>query len=150
VFIKPTPIVSADIRGKFLREHIDRNGCCGATELLKLYSYKLVEYHRVVHVDMDWFPLKPFDDLLSLNYSLLHTTDPNMATGQRVLPVQGGFLVIRPSVEEYHEMIQILLKGDFRDGSGWGGQVGWFWGGQTIQGTQRDSRSLFCLSSSPP
>jgi hypothetical protein len=37
----PTPINVSAIRGKYLREHInDKAGCCGAAELIKLYSYR--------------------------------------------------------------------------------------------------------------
>jgi hypothetical protein len=37
----PTPINVSAIQGKFLREHInDKAGCCGAAELIKLYSYR--------------------------------------------------------------------------------------------------------------
>ena len=35
------------IRGQFLREHIQQNGCCGERELLKLWAYTLTQYHRV-------------------------------------------------------------------------------------------------------
>jgi hypothetical protein len=37
----PTPVNVSAIRGKFLRDHInDKAGCCGAAELIKLYSYR--------------------------------------------------------------------------------------------------------------
>ena len=29
------------------------SGCCGASEFLKLWSYTLIDYYRVVHLDMD-------------------------------------------------------------------------------------------------
>lgn len=48
---------------------------------------------------------------------------------------QGGFLVIRPNIDDYNSYIDILIKGDYRSGSAWGGtKIGWFWGGKTIQG----------------
>lgn len=50
----PTPVNVSAIRGKWLREHInDKAGCCGAAELIKLYSYRLVEYDWVIHLDAD-------------------------------------------------------------------------------------------------
>ena len=49
-------------------------------------------------------------------------------------PVQGGFLVVRPDLDVYKEYVSIIKKGDFRQGGGWGGQVGSFYGGMTIQG----------------
>ena len=51
-----------------------------------------------------------------------------------VPPAQGGFLVIRPSLETFRELQAIIRKGDHGSG-GWGGSgIGNFWGGQTIQG----------------
>lgn len=54
--------------------------------------------------------------------------------GSPVPPAQGGFLVIRPSMERFEEFRAIIRKGD-HGGKGWGGsRIGNFWGGQTIQG----------------
>lgn len=51
------------------------------------------------------------------------------------MPVQGGFLIIKPSLEDYSRLIDILMIGDYRGGGAWGGTgIGWFWGGKTIQG----------------
>jgi hypothetical protein len=36
----PTPVNTKAIEFPFLRDHIDKNGCCGATELIKLTSYR--------------------------------------------------------------------------------------------------------------
>ena len=41
---------------------------------------------------------------------------------------------MRPDMDVYNEYLSIVKKGDFRHGSGWGGQVGAFYGGMTIQG----------------
>jgi hypothetical protein len=76
-------------------------------------------------------------ELLSLNKSLIYTTDPNMASykGDDQLPVQGGFLIIKPSLEDYRRLIEVLMIGNYKSGSAWGGTgIGWFWGGKTIQG----------------
>lgn len=49
--------------------------------------------------------------------------------------MKGGFLVIKPNMTDYKEYINILMEGDYRSGSAWGGtKIGWFWGGKTIQG----------------
>ncbi len=42
---------------------ISISGCCGEKEYLKLYSYTLMEYPIVVHLDLDSLILQPFDDL---------------------------------------------------------------------------------------
>lgn len=49
-------------------------------------------------------------------------------------PVQGGFLVLRPDLAVYQEYLEIIREGDFHQGDGWGGKVGAFYGGMTIQG----------------
>lgn len=49
-------------------------------------------------------------------------------------PVQGGFLVLRPSMASYNEFVEIVREGDFRENGGWGGQVGPFYGSMTFQG----------------
>jgi hypothetical protein len=55
--------------------------------------------------------------------------------GKKPVGVQGGFLVIRPSLEVFEELKAIIRKGDFRHGSGWGGKgYGPFYGSMTFQG----------------
>lgn len=110
------------------------SGCCGASEFVKLWAYTLVEYHRVVHLDMDTIIYKNMDELFEINSELLFTGDYGMKGGSPVPPVQGGFLVIRPSVSRFEELRGIIRKGDFGS-AGWGGShIGNFWGGQTVQG----------------
>lgn len=69
-----------------------------------------------------------------LNWQQSVISDNMHAPGRKYAPAQGGFLVIRPDMDVYNEYIAIVKKGDFRQGSGWGGQVGAFYGGMTIQG----------------
>lgn len=50
------------------------------------------------------------------------TRDYNMAhANMKHAGAQGGFLVLRPSLDVYNEFVSIIRKGDFRSGSGWGG-----------------------------
>lgn len=53
------------------------------------------------------------DELFLIEKDLLYTGDYNMKGNSPVPPVQGGFLVIRPSMERFHELrysvLQILL-----------------------------------------
>jgi hypothetical protein len=93
----PVPVNVSAIFGDFLREKINKNGCCGAAELIKLNSYRLTQYARVVHLDADVLLYKGFPELFSFPHSLIYTTDPNMAThkGPDKQPVQGGFIVIK-------------------------------------------------------
>lgn len=43
VIVAPTPVNVSAIAGPILRDKIDKNGCCGASELIKLNSYRYVE-----------------------------------------------------------------------------------------------------------
>ena len=166
VQIRDTPFNVSAIRGDFLREHVIKSGCCGEREYLKLYSYALVEYPIVVHLDLDSLILKPLDDLFlamlggggggaeaarkrvpvmfdmplppSSSINAFFTRDYNMINpGHRHVGVQGGFLVVRPSIEAFDEYVSIVLEGRFV--RGWydkrGGEVyGGYFGAQQIQG----------------
>lgn len=92
----PTPINSSAIKFDFLREKINKNGCCGAAELIKLTSYRLVQYDRVIHLDADVILLNSIDELFEKDKSLIYTTDPNMATfkGPDKMPVQVSRVVL--------------------------------------------------------
>ena len=149
---KQLPIAPEKIEGSFLRklwteptekfpDPTMRGGCCGAWELLKLYAWTLTEYERVVHVDMDCLLLHPIDELLSIDASLVYTADYNMMNDNqrknKLTPaVQGGFLVVRPSLDVFQALVALMQKGK------WGGKcsgwectgVGHWWGGNTIQG----------------
>ena len=64
------------------------------------------------------------------------TRDYNMRpAGKKPVGVQGGFLVLRPSMKTYQEFQGIIRKGDYRQSSGWGGKgYGPFYGSMTFQG----------------
>ena len=133
----PTPINVSKIKFKFLREKINKNGCCGASELIKLSAYRLTQYTKIVHLDADVLVLNPFTNILLQQRSLIYTTDPNMAShkGDDKMPVQGGFLVLEPSEQDYANIINVMMTTEFRQGSAWNGtRIGWFWGGMTVQG----------------
>jgi len=152
-----TPVAVKDIKGDFLRTHIEANGCCGEKELIKLEAYTIIQHPIVVHLDLDTLVLQPLDPLfdymlgkisdaskLSVKWKdeptpqevdAFFTRDYNMVNpGTKYKPVQGGFLVLRPSMDTYHEFCDIVREGDFRDGRGWGGVVGPFYGSMTFQG----------------
>ena len=162
ILLRPTPFDVGDIRGSFLREHIVKSGCCGEKEYLKLYAYTLLDYPIVVHLDLDSLILQPMDDLydsmllahdgdvsreripVMFNEALpkntkidaFFTRDYNMVNpGHKHVGVQGGFLVLRPSMEAFHSYVNVVLEGNFKQGSGWGGKgYGGYFGAQQIQG----------------
>jgi hypothetical protein len=134
VLERKVPVELDEIVNKGYADRMKNSGCCGADEFLKLWAYTLVEYHRVVHLDMDSIVFKNMDVLYDLDKEMIWTGDYNMQGNSPVPPVQGGFLVIRPSIASFEEYRSIIRKGD-HTGQGWGGsKIGNFWGGQTIQG----------------
>ena len=52
--------------------------------------------------------LQPLDPILDSEASLLYTEDVNMANKLTpVLPAQGGFMVIRPDIEVFNDLVQV-------------------------------------------
>ncbi|CAN0347144.1 unnamed protein product [Ectocarpus sp. 12 AP-2014] len=144
---KDLPVAVEDIENETYRKHVVKSGCCGANEFIKLHAYTLTQYHRVMHVDADTFMLHPMDELMESNASLVYTTDPAMATkGSKALPVQGGFLLVRPdlgvydelrAIQDPHDYVHVVCfrQGDWKVGPGWRqSHIGYFYGGATIQG----------------
>lgn len=173
--IRDTPFNVADIKSKWLQEHIVKSGCCGEKEYLKLYSYVQFDYPIVINLDLDSLVLKPMDDLFDVmladkligvdvnkegvgkqslesarkRISVMHddplpqsgsidayfTRDYNMIQpGHKHVGIQGGFLIVRPNQAAFDEYIQIVLSGNFKQGGGWGGKYGGYFGAQQIQG----------------
>jgi hypothetical protein len=67
-------------------------------------------------------PLIPFPATDANQINAFFTRDYNMAhLGMKHAGVQGGFLVLRPSLDVYNEFVSIIRKGDFRSNGGWGG-----------------------------
>eukprot|EP00903_Cladosiphon_okamuranus_P006613 g6460.t1 len=133
---KDLPVAVEDIENETYRNHVVKSGCCGADEFIKLHAYTLTDYHRVVHLDADTLILHPMDELLELDASLVYTTDPAMVTpGSKAMPIQGGFLLVRPDLEVYEALRAIVREGDWKVGKGWRSSlIGYFYGGATIQG----------------
>ncbi|KAL7574217.1 hypothetical protein ACA910_012474 [Epithemia clementina (nom. ined.)] len=147
-----------DIKGDYLRQKISDNGCCGDKELIKLEAYTLTDFPVVVHLDLDVLVLKPMDEIFDWminppeekpssevimwpdlpwpsTVNAFFTMDYNMVNPHsKYKPVQGGFLVLRPSMDVYEKFRSIVKEGDFRQSGGWGGKVGPFYGSMTFQG----------------
>lgn len=162
VLIRNTPFDVSDIRGEYLREHIDKASCCGEKEFIKLYAYTLVDHPVAVVLDLDSLVLKPLDplfdaivegeglkqstvDKLPLHHldgkvpkriDAFYTKDYNMINpfNHDVAGVQGGFLMVRPSESVFDEYIDLVLEGNYIEGKGWGGKYGYFFGGAQVQG----------------
>ena len=123
----------------------------------------MIEHPIVIHLDLDVLINKPMDDVLDFminpkrykespellskipimwpeedipdDISLIFTKDYNVVAPKRQdKPYQGGFFAIKPSLETYNEFLEILREADYDIKHGWGGKVGPFHGGMTIQG----------------
>jgi len=74
----------------------------------------------------------------SFNFSKVQayfTRDYNMRkAGKKPVGVQGGFLIVRPSMEVFQQFQNIIRIGDFRNSGGWGGLGYKFYGAMTFQG----------------
>jgi hypothetical protein len=155
---RPTPVNVSDIKGDFLRERIESNGCCGLKEICKSVSFTLTKHKAIVMLDLDVLILKPLDilfdyilhgviphaDCLESNASsstvnpediqLLYTLDYNMVNPERLIkPIQGGFVILKPNQTIYDDLVNIVRKGNYNE-RGWGGKTGKFWGSMTWQG----------------
>jgi hypothetical protein len=151
------PIKVDEIKGDYLREKIEVNGCCGAKELIKLEAFTLVQHKIIVLLDLDVLILKPLDLLFDFmlygkrlpgdhfqsnvsstmkpdDIALAFTFDYNMLPPERpIKPVQGGFVIFKPNQTIYDDMVSIVRKGDYNL-RGWEGKTGKFWGSMTWQG----------------
>eukprot|EP00656_Telonema_subtile_P039140 TRINITY_DN44279_c0_g1_i2.p1 TRINITY_DN44279_c0_g1~~TRINITY_DN44279_c0_g1_i2.p1 ORF type:complete len:456 (-),score=51.26 TRINITY_DN44279_c0_g1_i2:41-1408(-) len=120
------------IAGDTLRKEIDKSGCCGMSELAKLQALKLVDYEWVLIVDADSLVLKNLDEMFDQpDVDVQYTMDLGLGGGC----VNGGFVLLRPSVDHFHKMWATIEDGDWRHPSAWGGtNVGYCYGGPTFQG----------------
>jgi len=162
LLVRDVPVPVDEIRGDFLRTKVVVNGCCGEKEYVKLHAYTLLDHPVVVHLDLDTIVLRPMDGLfdamlnddnsaaandmnklpimfdkpLPPRVDAYFTRDYNMVkAGKKHVGVQGGFLVLRPSMEVYNNYVDIIREGNFVEGKGWGGLgYGPFYGSLTIQG----------------
>lgn len=162
VLVKDVPFDIDKIESESYRQQIEENGCCGSREFLKLWTYTLTNHDIVVHTDTDVMVLQPmdnlFDAMLDKSGNLSGYTLPTMggvplpskidfvftrdylqgshqSKDPKKFGVQGGFFVVRPSQEAFHELQMEILKGDYHRNSGWGQkQYGGFWGSAQIQG----------------
>ena len=120
VLEKGLPVPLDEIENRDYAEKVANSGCCGADEFLKLWAFTLTEYHRVTHLDMDSIIFQNMDELYEIDKEVLFTGDYNMKGGSPVVPAQGGFLVVRPSMDTFREFQSIIRKGD-HSGKGVGG-----------------------------
>jgi hypothetical protein len=67
------PVKSSEIKGKELRDSIDKSGCCGMAEFGKIGAYKLTQYEKVLVMDSDTLLLQNIDELWESKVEALYT-----------------------------------------------------------------------------
>jgi hypothetical protein len=72
---------------------------------------------------------KPIDAAFTRDYNQVQKPSVNAPVGY-----QGGFLVVRPSLDVLERYRDILKRGEYVFGKGWGGKHGGFYGALTFQG----------------
>jgi hypothetical protein len=163
VSIRDTPVDVTQIKNNSdMIRRVTKSGCCGEKEFLKLYSFTLLDYPVVVHLDIDTVILRPLDDLFDVMLLPANATKhipaamwtpnvthpvnafftrdyPMINPGRKVKKVgmQGGFFVVRPDRRVFDEFCSIIMSGQFYPGPGWGGtklRYGGYFGAAQIQG----------------
>jgi hypothetical protein len=163
VDIRETPVDVTQIKNNSdMVSRVTKSGCCGEKEFLKLYSFTLLDYPVVVHLDLDTAILRPLDDLFDVMLLPANATKhipaamwtptvthpvnaffsrdyPMINPGRQVkkIGMQGGFFVVRPDQRFFDEFCSIIMSGQFYPGPGWGGpklRYGGFYGAAQIQG----------------
>lgn len=161
IMVRDHPVKKEDIKGEWLRNHIESENCCGSAEFIKLYAYHLTDHPIAVHWDMDVAILQPLDEMYDIMiYPPEHvrniearesierqhpeekwpetvdaflTRDITSAKPwEKVTAVQGGFLVARPDKAVFDAYIDFIKEGDYKGGRG----DGTGWGGLGYGGFQ--------------
>lgn len=134
----PLFVKEEEVENKEVLERMKTKGCCGMSEMIKLYAAGMVEYDHVLVADGDSIMLRPFDELFELSPTirLFGTYDHGMSDKSNSFPlVQGGWLLFRPNLDDFDRMRDLVREGDHRQGSGWKGSgTGYGWGGVNVQG----------------
>lgn len=135
VMVKDFPIKWEDLpEGDYKAKVRNAGGGLGLAELLKLYAYTMLEFHRVVIMDLDLVVAQNFDEVFDLDSTSLSAV---VVWGNwDVEMVQAGFICVKPSLEVFEELLEIIRSATFRfDGSGWNNSHwGNTWGGETVSG----------------
>ncbi|KAL7524410.1 hypothetical protein ACHAXR_001557 [Thalassiosira sp. AJA248-18] len=73
-------------------------------------------------------PTKSIDAYFTKDYNMINP-------GHKHVGVQGGFIIVKPNMDAFHEYVDIVLQGQFFQGSGWERKgYGGYFGAQQIQG----------------
>jgi hypothetical protein len=145
IVVVAQPINRTEIRGEFLRNHIQREWCCGHQEFIKLFAYSL-PHPIIVHADIDFAFYQPMDHLfdaimydkdspegqLARSYIALERPEdgfpdkidafitrdwPQVIPGRKAM-YQAGFLVARHDPSTIEDALEVVREGDYVDSFG--------------------------------
>jgi len=129
---RPLPDLNL-VRSVSFRREVRHGGYCGYAEMLKLEAYRMIDYDRVVVMDTDMLVHDSFEELFNRNETTIYTA-PFGDKAESAELLQGAFLVIRPNVQRYDEIMDVWYGGNF-SGQGWNlSGIGYYYGGSTVQG----------------
>lgn len=151
ILLRDPPVTLEEMSSASLRKHAPRAWCCGEAEFIKLYAYTLLEHDIVVHLDIDFLITKPMDDLYDSMLLDPHSAEGQAARSKiplerptdpwpdnieafvtrdwgQVIPgrkpgFQAGFVVLRPSISIFEQVLDTIRQTDY-DG-GYSHENGW-------------------------
>ncbi len=126
------PVRWNDIQEGFYKNALNTSGCCGITELLKLNVFAMTAYDRVAVVDGDVLIGASLDEIWAAPLWLQLVYTRGQMVGE---PFQGGLWAVTPSRDTLADMVSLVQRGAWYEGSGWErSNIGWVYGGPTVQG----------------
>eukprot|EP00929_Paragymnodinium_shiwhaense_P120998 TRINITY_DN93102_c0_g1_i1.p1 TRINITY_DN93102_c0_g1~~TRINITY_DN93102_c0_g1_i1.p1 ORF type:complete len:488 (+),score=80.94 TRINITY_DN93102_c0_g1_i1:117-1580(+) len=137
VLKRPMPINPSQVKGRSAREHYMKvqgsgkdNEFLMAEELVKYWGLALTSYDRTLVLDADMIIFDPMDELMRLDEPFIATYDHGLdVPGSNVPPIQGGFLLFRPSMNDFKNLAVMAMNGEW-GGDGWEkSRVGYCYGG---------------------
>ena len=107
-------ILPGEILSQRYVEYASKDGCCGMKELLKLESFRMIQYSKVVMLDSDIIILQRIDDELLSVEDILFRYDHGGHSPKHCM--QGGFLIIRPSMLIYNGLKALVGNATVKEG----------------------------------
>lgn len=137
------PVYIKEVRGLEFLQYARNDGYYGIRDYIRLNAFNLVEHPVVVVLDLTTLILQPMDQLFApligveTSMKAFYAKDYSAVTVQ-TLQTGIDFLIAKPSVSVYDELIGRLREERFQGEKGWGGLgFGGFNGAMTTGGLLR-------------
>eukprot|EP00035_Acanthoeca_spectabilis_P040253 m.68466 g.68466 ORF g.68466 m.68466 type:complete len:688 (-) comp9923_c0_seq1:30-2093(-) len=115
IIVMDLPFEEGDLTKKHAEWLRKNPNCCGWREFYKLVAWKLVQYDRVMLLDSDLQIVGNVEHLLRCEQHKF------LATPGFFSPLNGGLWVLTPSLCTYHDMLELVLAGNYGNRGHWGG-----------------------------